>query len=80
MKTVFIITLAIISLAVKNFAGVPAETPAQFDARMAWRHEAKFGMFIHWGVYSVPGGYYQGKDYHPREYLLNVAQNPSPAI
>lgn len=30
------------------------ETPAQRDARMAWWREARFGMFIHWGVYSVP--------------------------
>jgi alpha-L-fucosidase len=28
---------------------------------MAWWREAKFGMFIHWGVYSVPAGFYQGK-------------------
>lgn len=25
------------------------------DARMAWWHEAKFGMFVHWGCYSVLG-------------------------
>ena len=25
------------------------------EARMAWWHEAKFGMFIHWGLYSVIG-------------------------
>ncbi len=34
------------------------ETPAQHDARMAWWREAKFGLFIHWGVYSVPAGKY----------------------
>ncbi len=32
------------------------ETIAQRDARMAWWREAKFGMFIHWGIYSVPAG------------------------
>ena len=37
------------------------ETPAQRDARMQWWREARFGMFIHWGVYSVPAGSYQGK-------------------
>lgn len=31
-----------------------AESPAQRDARMAWWREAKFGLFIHWGVYAVP--------------------------
>ena len=30
------------------------ETPAQRDARMQWWNEARFGMFIHWGLYSVP--------------------------
>jgi alpha-L-fucosidase len=37
------------------------ETPAEHDARMKWWREARFGMFIHWGVYSVPAGTYHGK-------------------
>ena len=37
------------------------ETPAQRDARLQWFREAKFGMFIHWGVYAVPAGFYQGQ-------------------
>jgi alpha-L-fucosidase len=37
------------------------ETPAQRDARMAWWREAKFGMFIHWGVYAVPAGFDEDK-------------------
>lgn len=31
------------------------------DARIAWWREAKFGMFIHWGLYSLPGGEWKGK-------------------
>ena len=37
------------------------ETPQQRDARMSWWREAKFGMFIHWGVYAVPAGTYKDK-------------------
>jgi len=37
------------------------ETKAQRDARMKWWREARFGMFIHWGLYSVPAGFYDGK-------------------
>jgi alpha-L-fucosidase len=37
------------------------ETPAQRDARMKWFREARFGMFIHWGVYAVPAGTYHDK-------------------
>jgi alpha-L-fucosidase len=32
------------------------ETRAQRDARMQWWRDARFGMFIHWGLYAVPAG------------------------
>jgi len=32
-----------------------AQQAATREKRMAWWHEAKFGMFIHWGLYSVIG-------------------------
>lgn len=31
------------------------------DARMAWWREARFGMFIHWGLYAIPAGQWNGK-------------------
>jgi len=37
------------------------ETPEQHNARMKWWREARFGLFIHWGIYSVPAGTWQGK-------------------
>jgi alpha-L-fucosidase len=37
------------------------ESPQERNARMAWWREARFGMFIHWGLYAVPAGEYQGK-------------------
>ncbi len=30
------------------------------DERMKWWRDARFGMFIHWGVYAVPAGTYKG--------------------
>ncbi len=35
-------------------AQLPAETPAQKEARLAWWTAARFGMFIHWGLYAEP--------------------------
>jgi len=35
------------------------ETRENRDARMKWWREARFGMFIHWGVYAVPAGTYK---------------------
>ena len=57
--------LAALAPAIVSAADSPdpyaGETPAQRDARMAWWRDARFGMFIHWGVYSVPAGTYNGK-------------------
>ena len=32
---------------------LPKETKAEKDARMAWWAEARFGMFIHFGLYAT---------------------------
>ena len=37
------------------------ETKAARDRRMTWWREARFGMFIHWGLYAVPAGEYKGQ-------------------
>lgn len=41
--------------------GERAESAADHDARMAWFRDARFGMFIHWGLYSQYGGVWKGK-------------------
>lgn len=38
-----------------NLPEILKETPEQHKERMAWWHDAKFGMFIHWGLYSIHG-------------------------
>ena len=37
------------------------ESRRNYAERMSWYNEAKFGCFIHWGVYSVPAGIWKGK-------------------
>ncbi len=32
------------------------ETDSEKQARLAWWKEARFGMFVHWGLYSITGG------------------------
>ena len=55
--------------------GRSAETSDQHDARMAWWREAKFGLFIHWGVYAVPAGKYGDSTNHG-EWIMNRARIP----
>jgi alpha-L-fucosidase len=53
------------------------ETPAQRDARMQWWREARFGMFIHWGLYSIPAGTWDGKQIPSiGEWIMNNASIP----
>jgi alpha-L-fucosidase len=53
------------------------ETPAQRDARMQWWREARFGMFIHWGLYSIPAGTWDGKQIPSvGEWIMNTASIP----
>ncbi len=44
------------SIAALSAAGLPARgAQGNNDVRTAWYRDAKFGMFLHWGAYSVAG-------------------------
>lgn len=45
------------------------------DARLDWWREARFGMFIHWGLYAIPAGEWGGKKDHG-EWIRSSAQIP----
>jgi len=42
-------------------AGSAAQKELTKDERMGWWRDARFGMFIHWGLYAVPAGTYKGE-------------------
>jgi alpha-L-fucosidase len=57
--------------------GLPGETKEQRDERMAWWRQAKFGMFIHWGLYAVPAGTWNGKQIGGiGEWIMNRGKIP----
>ncbi len=45
----------------------PATLPvaAQQDQRIAWFRQAKYGLFVHWGLYAIPAGEWKGKPVRP---------------
>ncbi|MFN8354919.1 MAG: alpha-L-fucosidase [Spirosomataceae bacterium] len=59
----WILTFALLSSLLTAFAQKDYlnETKEARDARMNWWRDATFGMFIHWGVYSIPAGLYHDK-------------------
>lgn len=52
--------MALATTASLHAQSAPAANP-QTEARTAWWREAKFGMFIHWGLYAVPAGFHHGR-------------------
>src|ERR1039457_4476145 len=55
----------------------PSPAPASQGEKMAWFREAKFGLFIHWGLYCQPAGEWKSKPVPGiGEWIMNRAQIP----
>ncbi|NML22339.1 alpha-L-fucosidase [Pseudoflavitalea sp. G-6-1-2] len=73
-------SIVLAALLAANLAGAQ-EAPrpdAAKDKRMKWWREARFGMFIHWGVYSQWGGVYHGHNQARggAEWIMNRCKIP----
>jgi alpha-L-fucosidase len=55
------ITLAVLLASMAADAeSLSGESPEGYNNRMKWFAEAQYGMFIHFGAYSLPGGQWKG--------------------
>ncbi len=70
-----LLILFLISLLTLNAQDYLKETKAQHDARMQWWRDARFGLFIHWGLYSVLAGQW-GNETGYAEWIRDQAQIP----
>ncbi len=72
MKKYFLFLIFTFCIVQSSFS---QETPK--DHRMEWWREARFGMFIHWGVYAVPAGIYKGQKINRiGEWIMNRGKIP----
>ena len=58
---------------------VAAQEKLSKDQRMEWWREARFGMFIHWGVYAKFAGVYNGHELIRKgigEWIMNLSKIP----
>jgi len=71
-KTVFTLVLLLLIS-----QGIIAQKVLTKDERMDWWRDARFGMFIHWGVYSLPAGTWDGRQIGGiGEWIMNRAKIP----
>jgi alpha-L-fucosidase len=71
--------LLILALSVQ----LPAQSPPDPESlqarakRLAWFRDAKFGLFIHWGLYAIPAGEWKGRTVPGiGEWIMNRAKIP----
>lgn len=70
-----ILILIVLLIGIKEFAG--AQSVSQ-NERMQWWRDAHFGMFIHWGLYAIPAGEWEGKEIEGiGEWIMKRAQIPA---
>jgi len=68
--------LFLVTFCSHSFLSLLAQTSTVSD-RMEWWREARFGMFIHWGVYAVPAGVYKGQKINRiGEWIMNRGKIP----
>lgn len=72
-KSILIWLMAVPFFSSAQIAAAPGDSLKKMD----WWKDAKFGMFIHWGVYSVPAGMYEGREVKGiGEWIMNTAKIP----
>ena len=54
---------------------IAADSPAAVKKRLAWWTDARFGMFIHWGLYAQEGCTYKGQDGRS-EHMMRILKIP----
>jgi alpha-L-fucosidase len=53
------------------------DPPKSQDEKMKWFRDARFGLFIHWGLYSIPAGEWKGQKIPGiGEWIMNRAKIP----
>src|SRR5205814_10242262 len=90
MRSIIIALISVALIHIQSFAGATLghagerppqsdlrDTRADRDRRMQWWREARFGMFIHWGLYAVPAGEFEGhRSKEIGEWIMSWANIP----
>jgi alpha-L-fucosidase len=73
LASTVLLGVAIASCRASEERSQAASRPA--SERMDWWREARFGLFLHWGLYAVPAGEWNGATGHG-EWIMNTAHIP----
>lgn len=74
-KAILLLLLIILSM---PYLSAQTQEQVAYDKKMDWWRKARFGMFIHWGPYSLYGGVYNGFNQRRggAEWIMNRCKIP----
>ena len=76
MHRIFRLAVLTLVLLATLVPAVGTQAPGR-DERMQWWRDARFGMFIHWGMYAVPAGEHKGaRSKEIGEWIMSWANIP----
>jgi len=61
--------------AIKPKESIDSLATSEKEAKLKWFEEARYGLFIHWGLYSIPAGEWKGRN-RPRGMDSMFCQHP----
>jgi alpha-L-fucosidase len=69
--------LSLLGLALPAQTAAPRPPDPAREKRLEWFRDAKYGLFIHWGLYAIPAGEWQGKrSLGLGEWIMNRSKIP----
>lgn len=75
---VFLIGIVATTIPANSKAHLTEDKKSSKNERISWWREARFGMFIHWGLYAIPAGEWKGVEYEwLGEWIMQQARIPS---
>ena len=74
IKNILLVMIVLFSFT-RTFAQADQKVKDDKNKRMEWWRDARFGMFIHWGLYSVPAGQW-GEEKNHAEWIRETAHIP----
>ena len=72
-----VVAAALAAIALVSHPLAQAAADREKQARLEWFREAKYGLFIHWGLYAIPAGEWKGQRVPGLgEWIMNRAKVP----
>ena len=77
LSLIVISLLSLLALAGNAQTPTPRPLDPAREKRLEWFREAKYGLFIHWGLYAIPAGEWQGtRSLGLGEWIMNRSKIP----